>query len=41
MMYRALQKWRAVRREVQQKGGMAGLPNPARDKAPSTGNLAV
>lgn len=41
MMYRALQKWRAVRREVRQKSGMAGLPNPLRDKATPTGKLAV
>jgi phosphatidylglycerol lysyltransferase len=41
MMYRSLQKWQAVRREARQKSGMAGLPNPVRDKAPSTGKLAV
>jgi phosphatidylglycerol lysyltransferase len=41
MMYRALQKWRATRREARQKSGMAGLPNPVGDKATPTGTLAV
>ena len=40
-MYRALQQWRAPRREAQQKSGIAGLPNLVRDKATSTGELAV
>ena len=40
-MYRALQQWRAARREAQQKSGIAGLPNLVRDKATSTGKLAL